>query len=118
MKGKVTTVSLDTLGNGGAVELFDRELVRVLDNIRDPNTDYKTIRSVSVELLVKPNEDRESAAIKVSVRSKLAAPRGIASQIFIGEHEGKTVAVTYDPKQTDLLREDGVLPIKKAGADR
>lgn len=116
MTEEMTELSLETLGRGGAMELFNRELGRVLENISDVNTDPKATRSVSIELTIKPGEDRESGAVKVVVKAKFAPPRPLASVMYIGEKDGKAVAVTYDPKQTDLLRENQVLPIGRKGA--
>jgi len=97
-------LTLDSLAGGGAIEQFHRELDRVLANIRDPNTDPKAVRKVTLKVLIKPNEARDSAAVAVDVTAHLANPRRLGSQIFIGERGGKTVAVTHDPRQGDMFR--------------
>jgi hypothetical protein len=115
MDGKLVPLSLESLGNGGAMELFNHELEKVLRNCMDINTDHRFKRSVFIEMKVQPDETRETAAIKIEVGTKLASPRGLISQIFIGEEEGRAVAVTFDPRQGDLLNQDSkVMPITRS----
>ena len=52
-------VTLDTIGGGALVELFDAELSRILSNITDPNTDTTTKRVMTIQVKFKPNRDRE-----------------------------------------------------------
>jgi hypothetical protein len=46
-------VTLVTLANGAAMELFDSELSKVVENILDPNTLPDTVRKV---ILMEPRE--------------------------------------------------------------
>ena len=113
MTGELVPLTLENLGNGGAMELFQRELKKVLENIRDPNTDAEAVRAVTLKVLIKPQESREQAALKVHVESKLIAPRGFINTIYLGEKDGEVVAVHVDPKQGDMFRVDNsVLPMK------
>lgn len=114
MDGKMVPLSLESLGNGGAMELFNHELEKVLANCLDINTDHKFKRSIFIELKVMPDEKRETAALKIEVGTKLASPRGLVNQVFLGVEEGKAVAVTFDPKQSDLFNGDTkVTPITR-----
>jgi len=65
-------VSLETLGQGAALERFNLALQDVLDNIQDVNTDPKKARTVTLKATIKPSEDREVGSIVVDVVSKLA----------------------------------------------
>jgi hypothetical protein len=115
MDGKLVPLSLESLGNGGAMELFNHELEKVLRNCMDVNTDHKFKRSVFIEMKVQPDEKRETAAIKIEVGTKLASPRGLVSQVFIGEEEGRAVAVTFNPQQVDAFMQDSkVHPISRS----
>jgi hypothetical protein len=42
-------VSLETLGQGAAIELFSEELRKVLENVLDPNTKATATRSVTLK---------------------------------------------------------------------
>lgn len=122
MEQNLATLSLETLSGGGAIEMFNRELDRVLRNVGDPNTDPEEVRGVSIEMLIKPAPDRESGVIQVRVKAKLAPPKPLKSQVFIGQRDGEPVAVTYDPRQSDMFRSeadaDGVVtPIRKGARD-
>ncbi|MEK4026322.1 replication terminator protein [Sporosarcina sp. FSL W7-1283] len=78
---------------GGAVqEKFNVELQRVLDNIADPNTDFKKARKVTLTVSLKPNEKRNLADIKVETKSTIAPPEPIGTEILIGmSNDGKVV---------------------------
>ncbi|MEV9641738.1 replication terminator protein [Mammaliicoccus sciuri] len=78
---------------GGAVqEKFNVELQRVLDNIADPNTDFKKARKVTLTVSLKPNEKRNLADIKVETKSTIAPPEPIGTEILIGmSNDGKVI---------------------------
>lgn len=95
-------VSLHNLGAGAAMEKFDRELSRVLENIVDPNTRPKKPRKVTLELQLTPNEDRTAANVRIEVRSSLAPPRGVDTRFFLGLSGERVVAVESNPKQMDF----------------
>lgn len=120
MEGKLVPLALESLGNGGAMELFNHELEKVLRNCLDVNTDHKFKRSIFIEMKVQPDEKRETAAIKIEVGTKLASPRGLVNQVFLGMEGDRAVAVTFDPKQGDMFDPDNkVTPIshtRKAGS--
>lgn len=84
-------------------ELFREELVRVLSNIADPNTDEKAKRSISMTVTFKPNRDRDVADVQIACSSKLAGFTKVDSQLFIGRQQGKLVAVESDPRQSNLF---------------
>jgi hypothetical protein len=114
---KLSEVTLTTLAGGGAVELFEREFKKVLANILDPNTNAAEKRSVTIECVIEPHESRESGAIAVKVKSKLAGPKPLASLVHFGEHNGRPVAVGFDPRQHDAFHTEAdasVRPITHA----
>ena len=63
MYTKEETLTLENLGNGAAVELFDEALEKVLKNIMDPNTDPKAERSITMKVTFKPDENRDMAPV-------------------------------------------------------
>ena len=99
-------VTIETVAGGAIPERFEHAWDQVLKNILDPNTDPKEVRSVTIEVAVKPGGERDIGAIKLSVRAKLAPPKPVMGTVYIGERAGQPVAVTYDPKQSDMFRDD------------
>src|SRR5438105_1285422 len=92
-------VSLETLGQGAAVELFDEELQKALANILDPNTKPTTTRAVTLTFTIKPDEDRSYGNCVIDVKSKLAPAKGVGLPIHIGQHAGVAVATERDNRQ-------------------
>lgn len=92
-------VSLDSLANGSAVDLFNTELSKVLENILDPNTKADAVRSVTLKVEIKPSESRSVGDVGISVTSKLAPPKSAKATLYFGTKQGKAVAVERDPNQ-------------------
>jgi hypothetical protein len=90
--------SLATLARGGAIERFDDELRRVLENILDPNTGSGK-RSVTLTVTIKPADDKRSADVSVECKSKLQGAAAVATMIFIGQVQGKAAAMEHNPEQ-------------------
>lgn len=113
-------VTLENLANGGAVELWEHELQRVLQNIADANTNPTTVRQLTLKVSIKPTEERTAAAIAVEVTSKLAGSKPITSTLYMGRKDGRLVAVSYDPRQADIFKPSSdVVPLEQAkGATR
>ena len=59
--------------------------------------------TITVSLTFKPGPKRESAEVKVKCASKLAGIVTVNTQLFMGHHQGKLVAVENDPKQAGLF---------------
>jgi hypothetical protein len=108
-------VSLDTLGQGAAIEKFEDELNRVLENILDPNTKPTAARSVTLTVTVKPDEDRSFANTMIEVKSKLAPSRAVGTAIYIGRHAGRAVATERDTRQ--MTFNDNVVGMTKEAAN-
>lgn len=96
-------VTLDTIGSGALIELFDAELARVLDNITDPNTEAKQKRTITVKVTFAPNENRDLADVNLTCNSKLAGIKTVGTRLYVGKTRGKLVAVENDPRQTALF---------------
>lgn len=118
MSKEATAVNLINLGNGTAVERFDHELQKVLNNIKDVNTDAKKSRSVSLKVTFLPHGDRSGMQVIVDCSSKLATvPAAEAGTIFILKNkEGDLQAYSHDIRQEELFSEpeedksEGVAP--------
>ncbi len=100
---KEDPVTLVTLANGAAMEIFDSELSKVVENILDPNTDPKAVREVTLKVRIKPDASRKNAAVVVGVTSKTGAINGCGTQFFFGKKGGKCFAVENNPDQGHLF---------------
>lgn len=96
-------VTLDTIGGGALVELFENELGRVLENIQDPNTDAKARRTITVKVAFAPNENRDVTDVNLTCSSKLAGIKTVVTRLFVGKVKGQLVAIENDPRQGALF---------------
>lgn len=105
-------VTLATLRGGAAVEMFDSEMQRALDNIQDPNTQLTT-RTITLTVKIKPDQNRSIGAVEINCGSKLAAPKPAVSQFYMGKDRGKAVAFEYNPEQLQMnLEQSNALGVK------
>jgi len=111
-------VTLENVGNGAAVELFNRELEKVMANILDPNTDHKKRKIVlTLEVTPAPN-DRTFTTTAIHCKSTLSPANTFQSRMFIG-YGGKgnkeLIAFESDPDQLILGETPGkadVVPVR------
>ncbi len=104
--GETIKCSLLDLMDGGVKELADLNLQRVLENMRDVNTDPKKARSITVKFTFAGNEDRDSVALRVQVESKLAPVKPAETTLDIGNEGGRVVAVERPKVTPGQLRMD------------
>lgn len=95
-------LTLSNVGHGAAIELYDQELRKVLENILDPNTEPESIRSITLRIKFAPTKDRVEVAVGVEADSKLAPFKGAGSLAFVGRKNGEVIAVTHDPRQMQM----------------
>lgn len=95
-------LTLANIANGAAVELFESELSRVVENILDPNTDAETKRSITLKVTILPDIGRKECSIKVEASSKIAANQPCGGVIFVGKSNGVPCAVTMNQQQEAL----------------
>lgn len=107
-------VKLDNIGGGALSELFEAELARVLANIADPNTDAKAKRTIAIEVMFKPSEDRDVADVQLKCASKLAGIKKVSSVLYMGKRDGRLIAVESDPRQSRLFDDERPIGAKVA----
>lgn len=76
-------MTYESLGKDGLAEILDLALARLRENIDDPNTDAKKLRKVSIEIAVKPNEQRNFAEMSYAVKSTLAPVKPVNITVMI-----------------------------------
>lgn len=92
-------VSLATINGGAAIERFDHELKKIVENINDVNTDPKATRKVTLELTIKPTEDRTMCAYDIKVNGRPASMRAVSAFFYLSYQGGEVVAVENNPQQ-------------------
>ena len=113
-------VSLENLDGGSAIERFNYELQKVIENIHDPNTIPEATRTVSLKVKIKPDkEDRGFAVVGIHVDSSLAPLKPRTTSFYTGLKDGEYVAFEYNPQQQRLFtgkeserKSDNVTPIR------
>ncbi len=128
-------ISLQELTGGALQEKFDRAMETVISNMQDPNTPWKNKRAITIKLTFEQTEERDDAAVNVSVETKTAPVKPIATRMAIGRdlRTGEVYAQEYggqlkgqlefrqDPDNPSELTIDGKLvdtdtgEIKEAG---
>lgn len=85
-------IDVNSLADGALLERLNIELQRMAENITDPNTKADAVRTVTVEIKVKPDETRSIAVTEINVKSKLAPPKGIPTKFVVDrDSTGKAV---------------------------
>ena len=90
-------VKLNELTGGALQEKFDQALETVIGNMQDPNTPWKNKRAITIRLTFQQNEERNDATVDVSVETKTAPVKPIATRMAIGMdlETGKAYAQEY-----------------------
>lgn len=84
---------IQSLARGAVMEQFEIELQKVIENIMNPNTPFKSTRKIKLELSFKPNdEDRDIVTVQATSKSTLAAYSPINMQMAVGKADGEYVA--------------------------
>jgi hypothetical protein len=99
-----TPITLGTVAEGAAEDLWSAELDRVLANIEDPNADWKTKRTITLTFTFAVNEERQVGDLTISAKTKLAGLKGRSTVVFLGRDKGRLVAVEA-AHQEDMFAE-------------
>ena len=99
-------VSLATLAGGAAVERFDYELQRVLENIADFNTKPDAVREVILKVKIKPDHDRAFTIAEIQASSKLAPVKPETTSIYVHSSSSGVTATEYNPRQERMPFEE------------
>lgn len=74
--------SLLDMNNDAVHERFNYEYQKVIENIKDPNTDPGKARKVIVEFSFSADDSRKNIFTKINVKSKLEPTHSIAMNLF------------------------------------
>jgi hypothetical protein len=96
-------ISLSNLGGGELTELVDRELSKICENIADPNVKAEAVRSLKIEVKVKPDKKRQTAELAYSVKSTMPGPDTSKSTVFIAMDKGELGLYGMDLRQQEMF---------------
>ncbi|SQB33419.1 replication terminator protein [Clostridium cochlearium] len=103
-------INLETFANGALAERMDQALKEVLENIADPNTDFKPKRKLTLEMKFTTSEDRELTEVEITAKTKLAPKSSVSTKIIIDRTlEGEVLGTEFKkqlPGQ-QVLKVDG-----------
>ena len=97
-------MKLNEIGNGGLQEVYDLAEKKIIENAKDPNTEYKANRKITVELKFKMDENREVINLEYSVKPTLAPFRTFSE---IEQPESSFVLRVNDRGRVGLFEADG-----------
>lgn len=99
----LATINIGNINEGAAIEAFNLELLKVLENIHDLSTSPTATRSIQLRVDFKPHSDRVQVDTEFRCASKLAPIETHKSKIYVGRtEEGALVAFDGDPRQMPL----------------
>lgn len=96
--GEVQEINILEMMNGAIGERVSYELAKITKNCRDLNTEAKKARTLTIETAMTPTESRESMAVRVGVKSKLAPVKALDSTLLLGGTEEEPVLMEYTPQ--------------------
>lgn len=112
-------INLETLADGAFAERTKEAIQKVMENIADPNTEWKIKRKVTVDITFTAAEDREIIECDAVAKPKLAPKKGIHTKFLLDKTlNGEIVAAEYkkqiagqqtmkvDPDTGEILSDD------------
>ena len=109
---------MDRIRIGGALqEKFSKAFERVVENLQDPNTSFKTKRSITIKLVFDQNEDRDDVQCAIDVAEKLAPQSGMKTSFSIGKNlrTGELFAEEYGKQVKGQTVIPEIHPMKSCG---
>jgi len=109
-------LSLININGGAAVEMFDRALKKVFENINDINTTLKQ-REVNLKMVFAPSDDRTLVTIQMECTPKLCGqePQKITADLTL-DQRGRAIAFERQSPQLGLFPTN-VSSMQKQGGD-
>ena len=97
--------TLMTIANGAVAEQFRHELLRVMANVDDLNTEAKAKRTLSIEFEFTPDGSRQTIETTAKIKTKLCGPKAAESVIFVvRDSTGEIFAVNNNVHQPELFK--------------
>jgi hypothetical protein len=111
------SIDLNTFANGAFAEKFNTEMRKAYENIKDPNTDAKKTRTVTMTVKINGDDERDLGFVQVGSKSSLAPHKDVATKIVLDrDNEGRVVGAelksgakgqTYIDHEGDIAEDTG-----------
>lgn len=97
------TINIGNINEGAALDLFDLELRKVLENVADLSTVATATRTITLKFDFKPESDRCKVHCELTAKTSLAPVEKNVNKMFVAKTEdGALVALDADPRQMPL----------------
>jgi len=97
-------LNLGSIARGAALELFEKCLNQVVQNIADTDTPAESGRAITITFKFKPEGDRRTIHVTTSAKTTLAGANDHASKVFLGKDtDNHVLAFDQDPRQDVLF---------------
>lgn len=100
---KFEKVTLATICEGAASEVFQKTMEEVLANINEPNTDPEKARRITLTFGFKPTQDRSVAEVTFACEAKIVPVRAFKSTIMMARENGSLNAYASTARQEPLF---------------
>ncbi len=112
-------LSLQELVGGALQEKVNIAMEEILSNMQNPDTAWKPKRQINIKLSFNQNEDRDDAAVEVSVSTKLAPISPMTTRMMIGKdlQSGEVYAQEYGKQCRGQMSLDLGGLVQKIGRD-
>lgn len=98
-------LSLESLAEGAAIEKFDLELQRAIEDLMDPNTDMKKPREVILKVRIHPGEGF-LRRVEIFCDAKLGTNRQVETHFAVGrDAAGNIKANEYRAEQLPIFEQ-------------
>jgi hypothetical protein len=97
-----TRLDFASLADGALMDLFDKQVRKVMDNIKDPNTAPKSKRKVTLEVEFAPDESRKIVSVVISTHATLSHIKPISTAAILEEENGKLVPYVQSSEDSDV----------------
>lgn len=84
---KDISFNISELQEGAVQEKVDREVKRIVENIIDPNTEFKPKRKLTIDITFESDESRQVINTTAEVKTKLAPPVPVATTLLAGRNQ-------------------------------
>lgn len=92
----INNINLNEFADGALQEKFNIELEKVLSNLQDPNTAFKSTRELTIKIKFTTDEARDMSSVVIITTSKLASSKEAVTKLLIGtDGSGGYVASEY-----------------------
>jgi hypothetical protein len=98
----ISQIDLNEIAGGALKEQFEHYWEQLIESVLDENVPTKNARKLTIEITVKPNGERNYAAISIKCKTTLPSIREVDSAIVIGTVNGRPSVREYVSEQQTL----------------